>query len=43
VAVSDLPPAGRLAVFDPREELVGIGSVAGGQLQPEKVIQAGPA
>jgi tRNA pseudouridine55 synthase len=44
VAVSDLPSAGRLAVFDPREELVGIGSVAGGPLQPEKVIQAqGPA
>ena len=30
---------GRMAVFDAADELLGIGSLVGGQLQPEKVIQ----
>jgi len=43
IAVSDGPPSGRLAVFDARDQLLGIGTVAGGELQPEKVIQSGSA
>jgi tRNA pseudouridine55 synthase len=43
IAVSDGPPSGRLAVFDARDQLLGIGTVAGGELQPEKVIQPGSA
>jgi tRNA pseudouridine55 synthase len=43
LAVSDGPPSGRLAVFDARDQLLGIGTVAGGELQPEKVIQPGSA
>jgi tRNA pseudouridine55 synthase len=43
IAVSDGPPSGRLAVFDAHDELLGIGTVAGGELQPEKVIQPGSA
>jgi tRNA pseudouridine55 synthase len=39
VAVTDGPRGGRLAIFDAQDELLGIGSLAGGQLQPEKVIQ----
>jgi tRNA pseudouridine55 synthase len=39
VAVTDALRGGRVAIFDARDELLGIGSVAGGQLQPEKVIQ----
>jgi tRNA pseudouridine55 synthase len=39
ISVSDRPGSGRLAIFDARDELLGIGSLAGGQLQPEKVIQ----
>ena len=39
ITVSDGPSGGgRLAIFDAREELLGIGSLANGQLQPEKVI-----
>jgi hypothetical protein len=29
-----------LAIFDASDELLGIGSMVGGQLQPEKVIPA---
>ncbi|HET7582726.1 MAG TPA: tRNA pseudouridine(55) synthase TruB [Candidatus Limnocylindria bacterium] len=43
IPVSDGPPSGRLAVFDARDQLLGIGTVAGGELQPEKVIQPGSA
>jgi tRNA pseudouridine55 synthase len=43
IPVSDGPPSGRLAVFDARDQLLGIGTVAGGELQPEKVIQSGSA
>ncbi|HEX6655917.1 MAG TPA: tRNA pseudouridine(55) synthase TruB [Candidatus Limnocylindria bacterium] len=38
VPVTDGPASGRLAIFDAADELLGIGSVASGQLQPEKVI-----
>ena len=41
VEVEDASEGGRLAIFDARDELLGIGSLAGGQLQPEKVIVRG--
>jgi tRNA pseudouridine55 synthase len=41
ITVSDGPRTGRLAIFDASDELLGIGTVAGGQLQPDKVIQVG--
>jgi tRNA pseudouridine55 synthase len=41
IAVSDGSHSGRLAVFDPRDELLGIGTVASGELQPDKVIGVG--
>jgi tRNA U55 pseudouridine synthase TruB len=40
IEVAGAEGGGRLAVFDARNELLGIGSLAGGQLQPEKVIAA---
>jgi len=40
IAVADPPTERRLAIFDAADQLLGIGSVAGGQLQPEKVIPA---
>lgn len=40
IEVAGAEGGGRLAVFDARDELLGIGSLAGGQLQPEKVIAA---
>ncbi|HEX3219733.1 MAG TPA: tRNA pseudouridine(55) synthase TruB [Candidatus Limnocylindria bacterium] len=41
VEVEDASEGGRLAIFDARDELLGIGSLAGRQLQPEKVIVRG--
>jgi tRNA pseudouridine55 synthase len=38
IAVPQGPAGGRVVIFDARDELLGIGSMAGGQLQPEKVI-----
>jgi tRNA pseudouridine55 synthase len=44
VELTDGPRGGRVAIFDASDELLGIGSVASGQLQPEKVIEPqGPA
>jgi tRNA pseudouridine55 synthase len=40
ISVSEAPGGSRLAVFDAGDELLGIGSLVGGQLQPEKVIAA---
>lgn len=40
IDVAGAEGGGRLAVFDARDELLGIGSLARGQLQPEKVIAA---
>jgi tRNA pseudouridine55 synthase len=39
IELGDAPHERRLAIFDSSDELLGIGSVVGEQLQPEKVIQ----
>jgi tRNA pseudouridine55 synthase len=40
VEVTDALSGGRLAIFDSSNVLLGIGTLSGGQLQPEKVIAA---
>ena len=41
--VAGAPDSARVKVFDAGERLLGVGSVTGGELRPEKVLPVEPA